>query len=639
MGRRYTERSDAPGAWASKDQSGNGRPNGAKRGATITPNSLEAQPEPTGKQRNNLWRLLAYVKPYWPYFAGATACGLVKMLTPFALAWLTGEIVNALTRANAGKISHAVAMAQLRHLVLIGAGIGLVTPIPIYFRSALGARAIQEVIRSLRCDLYAHIQKLSHSFFDVNRSGSLSSRIMGDVDQISPFISRAFVQIWMSTGAIIVALAYLFSRSTRLGLIALSAIPLQVLIQRKIGWKVRENAKVIRDQMSYLSGSTQEKLAAATIVKAFTGEDDEVRRFSDESSTLVDLGVANTKLNALSEACMNWNRSAAKMILILVGSYLAISGGNISIGLLIQFIMMQDQLYQPFDWLNEMQLVVAAAMGATDRIFAIFDTEPEVADKPGAIRAPKFKGELDFEHVSFTYPTSSHPVFEDLNLHVPARTTIALVGSSGGGKTTVTNLLSRFYDWDAGSIKIDGRDIRDYTVYSLRQQIGLVPQEPILFSGSVEDNILYGRPGASSEEAREAAKRAYALEFIEAMDDGFETMLGERGLRLSGGQKQRISIARAFLKDPAIIILDEATSALDSESERIVQQAIEELMLDRTTLVIAHRLSTIRNADQIAVIDDGRVMELGNHDELLKVDGIYAHLCKQQFEALPMTYD
>ena len=583
-------------------------------------------------KRNNLLRLMAYIKPYWPHFAAATLCGLVKLLSPIGVAWLFGEAINTLADANANKMSHAAAWAQIIHLSKLGLLLVLFAPLPIYLRSALAARAIQIVIRNLRCDLYAHIQKLPHSFFDANRSGSLTSRIIGDVEQVQPFIGKAFVQVWMSVGMIAVVLVYLFSKSVYLGLISVAVIPIQVLIQRKISWRVKENAKEIRDHLSRLSGSTQEKLSAATIVKAFTGEDDEIQRFSDDSVELMDLGVRNSRLNGLSEACMHFTRLSAQLVVILAGGYLAMFyPEQVSIGLLIQFIMMQGQLYTPFEWLNEMQLIVAAALGATDRIFGIFDTEPEIADKPGAIKAPRFAGEIDFENVSFTYPSSTLPVFTNLDLHIPACTTLALVGPSGGGKTTVTSLLDRFYDWESGRILIDGRDIRDYTIYSLRNQIGMVPQEPVLFSGSIAENILYGRPDASFEEVKEAAQKAYAYEFILEMEDGFDTALGERGVRLSGGQKQRISIARAFLKDPAIIVLDEATSALDSESESIVQQAIEELMRDRTTLIIAHRLSTIRHADRIAVIDEGRVIELGTHDDLLTQGGLYARLCEMQF--------
>ncbi|MHB9133028.1 MAG: ABC transporter ATP-binding protein [Armatimonadota bacterium] len=584
------------------------------------------------KQRSNLLRLLAYVKPYWRSFAAATACGLVKFLTPVAIAWLIGAAVNVLTAVRMGTMSADAGWGQLRHFFWIGLGLALLAPIPVYLRSSLAARAVQEVINNLRCDLYAHIQKLSHSFFDANRSGSLTSRIIGDIEAIQPFIGKAFVQMWMSVGLILVVLVYFFSRNVFLGLLSVSLIPLQLLLQRAISWKVKENAKEIRDRLACLSGNTQEKLAASTIVKTFTREDDEVQRFSDDSASLVGLSVRNSRLNGMSEACNNLLKSLAQLMIILIGGYLALyHRDTVSIGLVIQFILMQGQLYTPFEWLNEMQLVIASALGASDRVFAIFDTEPEVANKPKAVKAPHFNGEIRFEHVVFSYPGAASSTLTDLSLVVPAHTTLALVGPSGGGKTTVTHLLNRFYEWEGGRISIDGREIQDYTIYSLRHQIGLVPQEPMLFSGTIEDNIWYGRPGATADEVREAARKAYAEEFIESLDDGYQTMLGERGMKLSGGQKQRIAIARTFLKDPAILVLDEATSALDSESERIVQLALEDLMRDRTTLIIAHRLSTVRHADQIAVIDAGRVVEIGCHDDLLRADGLYALLCRQQF--------
>jgi subfamily B ATP-binding cassette protein MsbA len=403
-------------------------------------------------------------------------------------------------------------------------------------------------------------------------------------------------------------------------------------VQRAIGWKVKENTKTIRDRLSMLSGNIQEKLAASTIVKTFTREEDEVQRFLEDSSSLVDLSVSNARLSGISEAVNHAVKMTAQLLVIAIGGYIALyHDGNITPGLVIQFILMQGQLYMPFEWLNEMQLIIAAAMGATDRIFTIMDTEPEVADTPHARPAPRFAGEIGITDVTFRYPEAASPVLTGFSLQIPARTTTALVGPSGGGKTTVTHLLNRFYEWEAGDVRIDGRPVRDYTIASLRAQIGLVPQEPMLFSGTIEQNILYGRPDAAPADVRRAAEQAYALEFINDLDDGFDTLLGERGIRLSGGQKQRIAIARAFLKDPAILILDEATSALDSESERIVQQALEALMRARTTIVIAHRLATVLHADQIAVIDGGRVVECGRHTELLAHNGLYAMLCRQQF--------
>jgi len=584
------------------------------------------------KKPNNLFRLLKYVQPYWVYFAGATAFGLVKFLMPVGAAWFTGRAIDVLQQVSMGKMGADAAWHRLLTYGLTGGAFALLGGIPTFLRSSVGARAVQRVTRDLRCDLYAHIQKLPHSFFDANRSGSLTSRIIGDVEAIQPFVNQGLIQGWMNIGLIIVVLIIFFSQNVTLGLLSMALLPFHLLVQRSISWKVKENARAIRDRLAALSGSTQEKLAASTIVKAFTHEDDEVERFSEEAEHLIDLGIRNSQLNGLSQAAVTSLNTLAPMLIILVGGHMGLFGdGSLAIGTIVQFIMMQSQLYGPFERLNDLQLTTANALGATDRIFGIFDTEPEIADRPNAVKAPHFKGEIEFRDVTFTYPGNQRPIFTDLNLHVPARATVALVGPSGGGKTTLINLVNRFYEWQAGEIRIDGRDLRDYTIYSLRYQIGLVTQEPVLFSGTLYENILYGRPDASENEVREAARRAYADEFILRMEDGYETVIGERGVRLSGGQKQRVSIARAFLKDPAIIILDEATSALDSESERIVQRALEELMQDRTTLVIAHRLATVRHADRIAVIADGRVAEVGSHEELLEQGGIYTMLCRQQF--------
>jgi len=580
----------------------------------------------------NLWRLLAYVRPYWVSFAAATVCGLIKLLIPVAVMWVIGQCIDVLTAAEAGRLAPGIVRERLWHYLLLGSGLMLVAPVPVYLRSAIGARAVQEVMRNLRCDLYAHMQKLSHSFFESNRSGSLTNRIIWDIESIQPFIGRAFVQMWMSIGLIVVVLGYFFSRSLLLGALSLSLIPFQILIQRAIAWKVKKNAKAISDRLAHLAGSTQEVLAAATIVKAFTHEEDEVQRFSENTTTLVELGARNSRLNGLNEALMQLLRTSGQLLLIGIGGFLALShSGAVTVGVVTQFVLMQGQLYMPFDWLNEMQVLLATALGATDRIFTIFDTELEITDRPNAVPAPHFTGTIQFERVAFTYPGATRPVFTDLTLDIPAHTTMALVGPSGSGKTTITSLANRFYEWQEGSIRIDGHDLRDYTIYSLRRQIGLVPQAPLLLSGTIADNILYGRPDASYEEMCEAARRAYADEFIDKLEDGYDTLIGERGMKLSGGQQQRISIARAFLKDPAILILDEATSALDAESEHIVQLALENLMHNRTTLVIAHRLATIRHADQIAVIDEGHVAELGTHDSLIAQDGLYAALCRRQF--------
>ena len=575
---------------------------------------------------------MAYVRRYWIAFVATIAFGLFKFLCPLAVIWVFGQALDILHALRAGDIGSDAAWSEIVRLFVIGGVVALINPIPAYLRTIIGVRATVQVVRDIRCDLYAHVQKLSHSFYDANRSGSLTSRIISDVQTLRPFLNQTLIQSWINLGVIIVVLTYFFQRSVALGVLSIILIPIHVTVVRTLGSRVKRLARKMRSKLAWLSGNTQEKLAAATVVKAFTHEDEEIQRFIDDSQILVTLGVQTAHLGGLNQAIMTTLGMLAPLLVILVGGHLAIfSPGTVSIGLLVQFVMMQGRLYMPFNQLAQSMMTTATALGSMDRIFEIFDTEPEVSDRPDAIPARELDGSISFENISFSYPPEDRSrIIDDFSIAVPARTSLALVGPSGSGKSTIARLLNRFYEVNDGRICIDGRDIRDYQITSLRGQIGLVPQEPILFSGSVLDNILYGRPGATFDEVQEAATNANAVEFIHDMPDGFETVIGERGITLSGGQRQRIAIARAFLKDPPILVLDEATSSLDSESERIIQRALDRLMRNRTTLIIAHRLSTIRNADQIAVLKDGCLLEKGSHEMLLTENGLYAHLCHQQ---------
>lgn len=587
---------------------------------------------PNKHPRHNLWRILSYARPWWKGYVFTVLMGLFKFLTPVAIAWVFGEAIDVLSQVHREILTIDDAWPQLKRLFGIGLTIALISPVPTFLRSWVGAIINQRVIRDIRCDLYAHIQKLSHSFFERNRTGSLTSRIISDVETISPFLGKTLVQLWMNLGMVLVILTYFFIRNVWLGLLSMSLIPIQLLILRKIGRRVKEISKKIRGHLAYLSGNTQEVLAASTVVKAFTQEADEVRRFNDEAESLVTMGVHNAVLSGINHACIGVLNVVAPLLVILVGGWLALfRPETLSLGLLVQFVMMQNQLYGPFERLSETQIVTATALGAVDRIFEILDTDPEIVDQPHAIKAKNIRGDLCFEKVCFSYPLDSAcKILDGFSLSVPAGTRLALVGPSGGGKSTVARLLLRFYDIQSGRITIDGRDIADYRITSLRNRIGLVPQEPILFSGSVLDNILYGRPDASIDEVCEALKQAHALEFVNRLPQGIDSRLGEDGATLSGGQRQRIAIARAFLKNPPILILDEATSALDTESERTVQHALSKLVVGRTTLTIAHRLTTIIDADRIVVIENGRVVEQGTHAELSATGGRYAALSAQQ---------
>ncbi len=586
------------------------------------------------KKRNNLLRLLGYIRPYWFMYLSAVIMGLIKFLAPIGIIWVFGESIDVLNMQAAGELSSEEAWNGILRLLFIGVGIALASPVPTFLRSLLAAIASNRVIRDISCELYAHVQGLSHSFHDINRSGSLTSRIVSDTQTIKPFLSRIVVQFWMNIGVIIVVLTYLFSQNAVLGFLSVSLIPLQLIILFTIGRKVKVLSKKIRGKLSWLAGDTQEKLAATTVVKAFTQEDDEIQRFTEISEDIVLLGIKNASLNGLNHVFVSTLNALAPLLVIVIGGYMGIfHPENISIGLIVQFVMMQGHLYGPFQRLSESQLEAANALGATERIFEILDTPPDIKDRPGAVEVNEVQGNIGFEEVKFTYPgfsVGAGKVIDHLNLHIEAKKTVALVGPSGGGKSTVISLLNRFYDPDSGGITIDGVDIRDFKLSSLRSQIGLVPQDPMLFSGSVRENIRYGRPQASDGEVRCAAENANAMNFIMEMEEGMDSMIGESGTVLSGGQKQRLAIARAFLKDPAILLLDEATSALDSESERIVQEAIDKLMKNRTSIVIAHRLGTVISSDIIVVIENGKAVEQGTHGDLMRRGGLYSKLCEQQ---------
>ena len=582
--------------------------------------------------RASLKRLFRYIRPYWYLFVGATLFGVVKFISPLSIIWLFGEAIDVLNLAHAGTITPDEAWPKIVRLFAIGAGIALINPLPVFLRSYIGANASRRVIHDMRCDLYAHVQKLSHSFYDRNRSGSLTSRIITDVETIMPFLSVTLIQTWMNLAVIGTVMVYLFSRSVILGWLSVALIPVNILLVRMVGRKTKNIARQTRRQLSWLSGNTQERLAAQTIIKTFARENDEIQRFTDDSQALVSMGLRAATLAGINQAGTAALNTLAPLIVILVGGWLGLHRPEtVSLGLLVQFVMMQAHIYSPFERISESFIVTATALGGLERIEEIFQTDPEVANQPNAISARDIKGDIQFQHVFFSYPNrESRAILKNFSVTVPAGQSLALVGPSGSGKSTVTHLLNRFYDVSDGCIRIDQRDIREYRVLSLRRRIGLVPQDPVLFSGSILDNILYGRPQAEMEEVRQAAENAYALEFIEDLPEGFDTLIGERGAILSGGQRQRIAIARTFLKNPPILILDEATSALDSASERYIQQALEKLMQNRTTIIVAHRLSTIRKANQIAVLDRGELIAIGTHEALLAAGGLYAHLCQEQ---------
>ncbi len=487
----------------------------------------------------------------------------------------------------------------------------------------------QRIIADVRIDLYAHLQRLSLGYYDKTSTGELMSRITNDVNLIQGSVSGLIIGAIRETFTIISLIAVVIYQDWFLAIFALLVFPACIIPLAKFGRRLRKISKGTQETMADVSVFLNETIRGARIVKGFCREGHEVKRFSDEVERLFTLRIKDVSTRAASHPVMELLASFAIGGIILYGGMLVFEGKS-TMGQLLSFLAALILLYEPLKRVTRMNHELQNGMAAADRIYAILDTKPAIVDEPGAKELPTLQKEIRLQNVSFGY-RPDELVLKNINLTVPKGQALAIVGTSGGGKTTLVNLLPRFYEVKQGSISVDGHDIRDVTLESLRSQIAIVTQQNILFNDTVKNNIAYGREGATMEEVEAAARAAYATDFISALPNGYDTVVGESGVLLSGGQCQRLSIARAILADKPILILDEATSNLDTESEHFVQMALENLMKGRTTFVIAHRLSTVQGADRIVVIDQGSIVEEGRHDELMANEGIYCRLHNMQF--------
>ena len=509
--------------------------------------------------------------------------------------------------------------------------------VAMYYRSYWAQLAGHRVMLDLRSDLFQHIQRLSHSFFQTRQSGGIVSRLTSDIALAQNFVGAAMTNIWMDVIACFFYLALLLAMDVRLTIAALLVFPLYIASMRIYGAESKRTSREVQEAMEEFSGDLQERIAGYAVVKSFAAERRESRGFFTRARGLFDLVMANVRSTNLSSSIVQWLTEMATLVLIWYGGWRIFSGQS-SLGVVVAFIHLLRQLYFPVNRISEMNTVLQNSLAAIDRIFEVFDTEPDVRERPDARPLPRVQGEIRFEHVSFGY-TAGRQTLEDIDLTIHPGEIVALVGPSGAGKTTLVQLIPRFYDPTAGRVRMDGVDLREVTLRSLRSQIGTVAQDTLLFSGSVRENILYGRPDASEAELLAVSKAAHAEEFIRELPEGYDTLLGERGAKLSGGQRQRIAIARAVLGNPRILILDEATSALDSESEFLIQDALKRLMRGRTNVVIAHRLSTVLHADRIVVLERGRIVQIGPHERLLAESGLYRRLYETQFRSVAQAAD
>ncbi len=566
-------------------------------------------------------RLFVYIKPYLGLISFSLLLALLVSAADGTLAWMVKPIMDDIF---VNKNAELLRLIPLGLLLLY-----LVKGVSRFGQSYLMRSVGQRVIMQLRNKLYEHIQLMSLSFFHRTPSAVLMSRITNDVTKLARISSQVIADFFRQIFTVIVLLGVVFYREWRLALIYCLVLPVVIWPIKAIGKRLRKVSRRDQEKLAELNIILQESFTGTKIVKAFGMEDYESQRFNHENQKLYKIKMKGVAADELLSPLMEFLGAIGLAVVIWYGGMQVIRD-NTTTGTFFSFIAAVAMLYAPIRKLSKMHNVFQDSMAATERVFDILDTPLEITDKESAIELPPFNQHIEFKGVYFSY-NGHDSVLKDINLTIKKGQLVALVGLSGAGKSTLADMIPRFYDVTAGALLIDGYDVRDVKLKSLRSQIGMVTQETILFNDTVTNNIAYGGLDASPAEIIQAAKSAYAHDFIIEMPQGYDTVIGERGVKISGGQRKRITIARAILKDPGILILDEATSELDSESEKLVQQALEKLMHGRTTLVIAHRLSTIMHADLIVAIDNGRIAQQGTHRELMKMGGVYRRLYDLQF--------
>lgn len=568
-------------------------------------------------------RLMSYVKPYRLRFLAAFACsGLVAVLSG-AYAWLARPVLDDIFIKKDEQMLLVLPLALLGVATLkavFGYGVG-------YLMAYVGNR----VVADIRQELFQRIMRLSVGYHDTNTSGRLVSRVVNDVGMMANAASSVVKDIFQNGLTFLAMVGVILYQNWRLAAISLVVIPLSALIMVRVGKRLKRLATSGQEQMGDMSSTLQETFTGIRVVKAFGREEAEAERFKERNQVFLSTTLKSNQVWSLGHSHMEIIGVIGVAVIIWYGGYLVIHEA-MTPGAFFSFMAAMFMAYTPIKKLSGANNLIQQALASAERVFDVLDLETEQSHNRGTVPLVGINRAIEFQGVSLRYANQTVPALTDVDLTIKPGEVVALVGSSGSGKTTLVSLLPRFYEPTAGGIFLDGLPLTSYELHSLRAHIGIVSQEIVLFDDTVRNNIAFGKTGAGQTDVEQAAKLAYAHDFILRLPEGYGTIIGERGLKLSGGERQRLAIARALLRDPPLLILDEATSALDTESERIVQLALSNLMKNRTTLVIAHRLSTIQNADRIIVLDRGSIVETGSHDELLRQGGVYRRLHALQFQ-------